>query len=371
MLLPTCGAGCGPFFWGGLTLSSPVTTMRWENQSLVLLDQTKLPGEETFLVCHDHRMVADAIRRLVVRGAPAIGVAAAFGVVLGAQTLIREKADFKAGLEHVFTELAGTRPTAVNLFWALARMKEVAATHRGETPEQIMAVLEAEALRLYQEDIDTNLRLGEHGAALLKDGMTVLTICNAGALATVAHGTALAVIRAAVRSGKQISVVACETRPLLQGARLTAWELMKDRIPVTLITDNMAGYVMQRGMVQAVLTGADRIAANGDVVNKIGSYSLAVLAQAHGLPFYVAAPTSTLDFALPDGEGIPIEERKAQEVTTFGGLRIAPEGVKVYNPAFDLTPARLVTAIMTEKGVFRADAGQFDLKGTGGDGDIR
>jgi len=346
-------------------LTQSFSTLRWENRSLVLLDQTKLPAEEVYLVCHDYRMVADAIRRLAVRGAPAIGVAAAFGVVLGAAELVREKADLATGLEKVFTELAGTRPTAVNLFWALERMRKVAAVQGESDPEGLVAALEAEALRLYREDMETNERLGRHGAALLADGTTVLTICNAGALATVAHGTALAVIRAAVRAGKRIQVVACETRPLLQGARLTTWELMKDGIPVTLITDNMAGYVMQQGMVQAVLTGADRIAANGDVANKIGTYSLAVLAAAHGLPFYVAAPTSTIDLTLNDGREIPIEERGAEEVTSFGGRPVAPAGVKVYNPAFDLTPARLVRAFITEQGIIRGEGGKYNLRKLG------
>lgn len=332
---------------------------------LFLLDQTKLPVEEGYLICRDYRTVADAIRRLVVRGAPAIGVAAAFGVVLGAVEAASRQLDQAAALERVFAELAGTRPTAVNLFWALNRMRKVAAAQQGETPERLVAALEAEALRLYQEDIEANRCLGEYGAALLADGMTVLTICNAGALATVAHGTALAVIRAAVRAGKKIQVMACETRPLLQGARLTTWELMKEGIPTTLITDSMAGYVMQQGRVQAVLTGADRIAANGDVVNKIGTYSLAVLAQAHRIPFYVAAPRSTMDFSLADGQGIPIEERSADEITNFGGYRVAPEGVPVYNPAFDLTPARLVTAIVTEAGILRPEKGRFNLKKEG------
>ena len=346
-------------------MAQTFSALRWEDRSLVLLDQTKLPEQEVYLVCKDHRAVADAIRRLAVRGAPAIGVAGAFGVVLGAFALVQNKKDFFSGLEAVFTELAGTRPTAVNLFWALGRMEKVVAAHRTDPPAVVAAALEAEALRLYQEDIDTNRRLGAHGAALLADGMTVLTICNAGALATVAHGTALAVIRAAVHEGKRIEVVACETRPLLQGARLTTWELMKDGIPVTLITDSMAGYLMQQGKIQAVLTGADRIAANGDVANKIGTYSLAVLAQAHGIPFYVAAPMSTFDLTLPNGQQIPIEERAAEEVTRLRGKQIAPEGVTVYNPAFDLTPARFVQAWITEKGVFRGQAGKIKLMDEG------
>ncbi|HHW11951.1 MAG TPA: S-methyl-5-thioribose-1-phosphate isomerase [Firmicutes bacterium] len=337
-------------------------TLRWEERSLILLDQTQLPEQEVYLTCQDYRAVAEAIRRLAVRGAPAIGIAGAFGVVLGAYELVQKREeDFFAGLEAVFTELAGTRPTAVNLFWALDRMKKVVAANRDGSPEAVAAALETEALRLYQEDIEANRRLGAHGAALLTDGMTVLTICNAGALATVAHGTALAVIRAAVQEGKRLQVVACETRPLLQGARLTTWELMKDGIPVTLITDNMAGYLMQQGRIQAVITGADRIAANGDVVNKIGTYTLAVLAHAHGIPFYVAAPLSTFDLTLPDGQRIPIEERAAEEVTSLRGHQIAPAGVTVYNPAFDLTPARFVRAWITEKGVIRNQGGKIIL----------
>jgi methylthioribose-1-phosphate isomerase len=343
-------------------LAEPFFTMRWEDRHLVLVDQTKLPQEEVYLVCRDHRMVAEAIRRLAVRGAPAIGVAAAFGVVLGAEEIVRKKHDLVTGLEEVFTLLAATRPTAVNLFWALARMRKVVRAQQGSAPDQLVGALEAEALRIYQADIETNRRLGRQGAALLPDGATVLTICNAGALATVAYGTALAVIRAAVEAGKRIAVVACETRPLLQGARLTTWELKKDGIPVTLITDQTAGYLMQQGKVSAVLTGADRIAANGDVVNKIGTYTLAVLATAHDLPFYVAAPTSTIDLTQPDGKGIPIEERAAEEVTMFGGKQIAPDGVQVYNPAFDLTPARLIDAIITEEEVFWGEAGKYSLR---------
>ena len=336
-------------------MDGSISALQWQNKELILLDQTKLPEEEVYLTCTDYRMVAEAIRRLAVRGAPAIGVAAAFGVVLGAYELLASKRDLVTDLEPVFRELAETRPTAVNLFWALARMKKVLAAGLGATPEQLAQALEKEAVRLYHEDIEANLKIGEQGAALLADGMTVLTICNTGALATVAHGTALAVIRTAVRQGKKIGVVACETRPLLQGARLTTWELMKEQIPVTLITDNMAGYLMQQGKIQAVLTGADRIAANGDVVNKIGTYTLAVLAREHGLPFYVAAPTSTIDYNIPCGAQIPIEERSGDEVTQIQGKQIAPAGVKVYNPAFDLTPTRLVTAVITERGLIRRE----------------
>lgn len=330
-----------------------IQALRWENGVLVLLDQTKLPAEETYLVCRDYRAVGEAIRRLAVRGAPAIGVAAAFGAVLGAREIVVRGGDIQKELPAVFDRLRATRPTAVNLFWALAQMEQVARRHEKGEARALVSAMEKEALRLYKEDQESNRRLGEYGAALLSDGMGILTICNTGSLATVAYGTALAVIRRAVAGGKKISVVACETRPLLQGARLTTWELVREKIPVTLITDNAAGYVMQKGLVQAVITGADRIAANGDVVNKIGTYTLAVLAREHGLPFYVAAPISTVDPALPDGSRIPIEERAENEVTCWQGQRLAPAGVGVFNPAFDLTPARFVTAIITDRGIVR------------------
>lgn len=331
----------------------PVSALRWENGSLVLLDQTRLPEEEVYLVCGEHRQVAAAIRRLAVRGAPAIGVAAAFGVVLGAQEILARGGDLQAELPAVFQELRSTRPTAVNLFWALDRMARVWQAQGRKEPAATVSALEAEASRLFREDAESNRRLGEFGAALLANGMNILTICNAGALATVAYGTALAVVRAAVARGKKIAVTACETRPLLQGARLTTWELLRERIPVTLITDSMAGFVMQRGLVQAVITGADRVAANGDVVNKIGTYTLAVLARQHGLPFYVAAPFSTVDLAMPEGSRIPIEERAEDEVICWQGRRLAPAGVKALNPAFDFTPACLVTALITDRGIVR------------------
>jgi len=330
-----------------------IQALRWENGALVLLDQTKLPAEETYLTCRDYRAVGEAIRRLAVRGAPAIGVAAAFGAVLGAREIAARGGDLPKELPAVFDRLRATRPTAVNLFWALEQMERVARRHEKEEAPVVVSTMEKEALRLYREDKESNRRLGEYGAELLSDGMSILTICNAGALATVAFGTALAVIRRAVAGGKKIFVVACETRPLLQGARLTTWELVREKIPVTLITDNAAGYVMQKGLVQAVITGADRIAANGDVVNKIGTYTLAVLARRHGLPFYVAAPFSTVDTALPDGSHIPIEERAENEVSCWQGRRLAPAGVEVLNPAFDLTPARLVTAVITDRGIVR------------------
>lgn len=329
------------------------SALRWEKESLVLLDQTKLPEEESYLVCRDYLQVAGAIRRLAVRGAPAIGVAAAFGVVLGAREIVARGGDLQAELAAVFQELRSTRPTAVNLFWALDRMAGTWQAQSREDTAAVVSALEAEASRLYREDEESNRRLGEFGTALLSDGMNILTICNAGALATAAYGTALAVVRLAVAQGKRITVTACETRPLLQGARLTTWELMQEGIPVTLITDSMAGFVMRQGLVQAVITGADRVAANGDVVNKIGTYTLAVLAREHGLPFYVAAPFSTVDLTTPEGSMIPIEERAEDEVTCWQGRRLAPAGVKVMNPAFDLTPARLVTALVTDRGIVR------------------
>lgn len=325
--------------------------IRWENGRLILLDQTKLPAEEYYLECKDYRTVGDAIRRLAVRGAPAIGVAAAFGVVLGAKEILARNGELLTELPQVFKDLSETRPTAVNLFWALNRMERVFRENRDMRGEDLVSLLEQEALLMYREDEEGNRRLGEYGAQLLSDGMTVLTICNTGTLATVAFGTALAVIRMAVAGGKRLSVIACETRPLLQGARLTAWELMRDGIPVTLITDSMAGFVMQKKMVQAVIAGADRIAANGDVVNKIGTYTLAVLAKHHGIPFYVAAPLSTVDLSTSEGTAVPIEERGEEEVCCLQGVRIAPEGVSVFNPAFDITPSHLVTGVITEKGV--------------------
>lgn len=330
----------------------------WKDGKLVLLDQTRLPEKEIYITCADFRQVAEAICCLAVRGAPAIGVAAAFGLVLGAKEILAKRGDLRLELPAVFEELKSTRPTAVNLFWALDRMERVLEQKSVSAEGDLLLDLEIEALRMYEEDEECNRRIGEFGAELFTDGMRILTICNAGTLATVAHGTALSTIRMAVARQKGVSVVACETRPLLQGARLTTWELMRDGIPVTLITDGMAGYVMQKRLVDAVIVGADRVAANGDVANKIGTYTLAVLARKHRIPFYVAAPLSTVDLFTPDGEGIPIEERHADEVSLIKGVRIAPVGVKVFNPAFDLTPAGLITAIVTEKGVVRA--GEFD-----------
>lgn len=333
-----------------------VQSICWNNGCLTLLNQTRLPLEVEFIECHNWRIVAEAIRKLEVRGAPAIGAAAAFGLVLGARELAAEEGDFWTGLLRVAEELRQTRPTAVNLFWAIDRMLSAASRFgpNGKVADIVQA-LEQEAIAIFHEDTDVNGRISRHGAALFdKPGMAVLTHCNAGALATVAFGTALGVIRQAWAEQRISRVYADETRPLLQGARLTAWELMQEKIPVTLITDNMAGWVMKKGMVQAAIVGADRIALNGDVANKIGTYSVAVLCKEHGIPFYVAAPVSTFDFTITSGDDIPIEERDPSEVTAFGGTSVAPAGVTVFNPAFDVTPHELVTAIITEHGILRA-----------------
>ncbi|MGQ9532621.1 MAG: S-methyl-5-thioribose-1-phosphate isomerase [Desulfotomaculales bacterium] len=329
-------------------------TMYWENGALHLLDQTVLPGRSEYAVCRSYRDVIHAIRTMKVRGAPAIGVAAAYGLALAA----REAAgapDPRERLRAAAEELKGTRPTAVNLAWAVDRLLAKTVATPGADPA---ALLLEEAERLAAEDEAANRRLGEYGRALLPHGARVITHCNAGALATAGYGTALGVIRAAREAGNHLRVYATETRPLLQGARLTCWELMQEGIPVTLITDSMAGFLMARGMADLVLVGADRIAANGDVANKIGTYTLAVLAREHGLPFYVAAPFSTVDLATPSGAEIPIEERAPEEVTHVAGTRTAPEGVGVWNPAFDVTPARLVTAIITDLGVVRPPYGE-------------
>jgi len=302
-----------------------IEPIRWRGDRVELLDQRLLPEQTVYVSCSTAAEVAAAIREMVVRGAPAIGCAAAFGVALD------PRADS-------YSLLAASRPTAVNLFWALERMK------RAKDPV-------AEALAIFAEDLAANRAMGKHGARLLPAGARMLTYCNAGALATSGHGTALGVIRSAVEAGNDVSVIACETRPYLQGARLTAWECVQDGIPCTLVTDNMAGHLMARGEVDAIIVGADRIAANGDTANKIGTYMVAVLAQRHGVPFYVAAPTSTFDLALADGSKIPIEERPAEEVTGYRGLRWTPAGIKVRNPAFDVTPAELITALICEKGV--------------------
>jgi methylthioribose-1-phosphate isomerase len=313
-----------------------------------MIDQTRLPHEEIYVTCTDYRQVADAIRSMVIRGAPAIGVAAAMGIALGMQ-----QAESAREFDEICETLSKTRPTAVNLFWAIERMRRLYTELRGRPIEEIREKLIAEAQQIRLEDIAINECIGRNGAPLIPDGKTVLTHCNAGALATAGYGTALGVIRAAVASGKKIDVFAGETRPFLQGARLTVWELQHDKIPATLITDNMAGHFLHSGRIGCVVVGADRIAANGDVANKIGTYTLAVLAKENGVPFYVAAPISTLDLSLASGDQIPIEQRSATEVTHVQGVPVAPDGTAVENPAFDVTPHRYVTAIVTERGVAR------------------
>ncbi len=330
-----------------------IETIQWTPEGVVMIDQTRIPAEETYVTCRDYMQVADAIRTMIIRGAPAIGVAAAMGVAIGVA-----KADQTASLDtqvdNICAELASTRPTAVNLFWAIDRMKKLYSQLRGKPYEEIRDSMVREAILVREEDIAINRAIGQHGAGLIPDGGVVLTHCNAGALATAGYGTALGVIRAAVESGKKIGVYADETRPFMQGARLTVWELQHDNIPATLITDNMAGHFLHAGKIACIVVGADRIAANGDVANKIVTYSVAVLAKENNVTFYVAAPISTLDLTLPDGSGIPIEERGAREVTHVFGVQVAPVGTDVRNPAFDVTPNRYVTAIITEKGVARA-----------------
>ncbi|VAX17624.1 Methylthioribose-1-phosphate isomerase [hydrothermal vent metagenome] len=332
-------------------------TVEWRGDAVRLIDQRALPGEEKYLDLKTYDEVTKAIKDMVVRGAPAIGVTAAMGAVLGAKAL--ETTDlgvFMEKFEETLKTLASARPTAVNLFWAVERMRSFAVANSNGSVADLKKKLEEEAIRVYEEDLAINKKMGENGAEELDDGDTVLTHCNAGALATAGdYGTALGVIKAAHLAGKKIKVFADETRPWLQGARLTAWELMKENIPVTLISDNMAGHSMKKGLIDKVVVGSDRIAANGDIANKIGTYSVAVLAKRHGIPFYVAAPMSTIDFDTENGDLIPIEERDPSEVTNvMGGLKIAPEGVNVYNPAFDVTPNELITGIITEKGIARA-----------------
>lgn len=323
-----------------------VETIEWKDGAVVMIDQTRLPREFVFVSCRSYREVADAIRSMVIRGAPAIGVAAAMGVALG----VLEGADF----DTVCGTLAKTRPTAVNLFWAIERMRHLYASLEGRPIEEVRRRMAEEAQQVRLEDIAICKAIGRNGAALVPDGKTVLTHCNAGALATAGYGTALGVIRSAVAAGKKIDVFADETRPFLQGARLTAWELQHDGIPTTLIADSMAGHFLRSGRIGCVVVGADRIAANGDVANKIGTYSVAVLAKENGVPFYVAAPVSTLDLTLASGDQIPIEQRPASEVTHVFGVPVAPPDIAVQNPAFDVTPNRYVTAIVTERGVARS-----------------
>ena len=347
-----------------------IPTLAWTPEGVRFIDQTRLPFEESYVLATTYEQVADVIVTMVVRGAPAIGVSAAYGVALGAlRTEAMTTEEFAPEFERVCDRLAGTRPTAVNLFWAIDRMKRVFANLRvaGATLEQVQEKLLAEAHAMYEEDIAACKTMGAYGGALLPQEGGVLTHCNAGALATCGYGTALGVIRSAVEQGKKIRVFADETRPFLQGARLTAWELMADGIDTTVICDNMAASLMKAGRIQAVVVGSDRIAANGDVANKIGTYNVAILAKEHEIPFYVAAPWSTVDMATATGEGIPIEERPHVEVTHHGGKQLTPNGVGICNPAFDVTPAKYVTAIITERGVLRAPYAdslkQMDLAG--------
>lgn len=328
-------------------------TMRWSEGKLELLDQRLLPGKIEYLPIGSAEEAARAIRNMAVRGAPAIGCAAAFGIAAEAfRCRLRDRPSFFAALDEAFSTLSKSRPTAVNLFWAIGKMKALA--DREKDPEAMARILEEEALAIFRRDLEDNLSMGRFGAELVPEQCSILTYCNAGALATAGHGTALGVIRSAFSQSKNISVYACETRPLLQGARLTAWELAKDGIPVTLICDNMAGSLMRQGKIDLVIVGADRVAANGDVANKIGTYAVAVLAKHHGIPFYVACPTSTLDMETADGGAIPIEERAEIEVRGYGSAIWAPEGVSIRNPAFDVTPHELVAALITEKGVVTA-----------------
>jgi methylthioribose-1-phosphate isomerase len=332
-------------------------TIDWTGETVVMIDQRKLPASETYVTCRTAQDVAKAIKTMVIRGAPAIGVAAAMGLALGMR---RSKASgtkqFATEFQKLCELMAATRPTAVNLFWAIERMKQAFAeeAQRGASVAEITDRLVREAHAIHDEDVQSCRTMGAHGATLVPETARILTHCNAGALATAGYGTALGVIRAAAEQGKRVAVMADETRPFLQGARLTAWELVKDGIDTTVITDNMAGTMMRLGNVDLVVVGADRIAANGDVANKIGTYSVAVLAREHGIPFYVAAPLSTIDLQTPTGDGIPIEERPEKEVTHVSGARLTPAGAHIRNPAFDVTPARFVTAIITERGIARA-----------------
>src|SRR5713101_7412348 len=332
-----------------------IQTLEWTDRGVRFIDQTKLPTEENYVTCKTYQKVADVIRNMVVRGAPAIGVAAAMGIALGVKNSKAENVgDLKREFDEICELIGKTRPTAVNLFWAIRRMQQKFETLRVRPVTQIKQALIEEAQRMHAEDIAANQAMGRYGAVLMPASGGVLTHCNAGALATCGYGTALGVIRAAVENGKKIHVYADETRPFLQGSRLTAWELMKDDIPTTVISDNMAGAIMRQGRIGAVIVGADRVAANGDVANKIGTYTVAVLAKEHGLPFYVAAPISTIDLDTPDGSQIPIEQRNPAEVTHIAGKAMTPPGVQIENPAFDVTPAKYVTAIVTERGIARA-----------------
>lgn len=336
-----------------------INTIEWKNNQVVMIDQRKLPQKEAYVICSDYRQVIQAIKKMVIRGAPAIGIAAAMGLALGAQ---KSKAstlkDFKVRFDAICEAMGQARPTAVNLSWAVQRMQKVVDGKRTWKVEALKKALIKEGQQMLSEDVAINKRLGFLGQKVIKNQATVLTHCNAGALATGGYGTALGVIRAAKEAGKEVRVIADETRPFLQGARLTAWELARDAIPITLITDNMAGYLMQQKKIDIVIVGADRIAANGDTANKIGTYSVAVLAKEHDIPFYVAAPCSTIDREMESGEDIPIEERPEKEVTHIGSKRIAAPGISVLNPAFDVTPHSYINGIITEKGILTAPYGR-------------
>jgi methylthioribose-1-phosphate isomerase len=337
----------------------PFETLAWKDGAVVLLDQRHLPGREEYLTLRTPQEVADAIRNMVVRGAPAIGVTAAMGLALGAQGIeAKSVAEFTARFEDLCALFQATRPTARNLFWAIERQRDLVRRQRSKAPHEIAALLVAEAQRMKEEDIRACRDLGRHGAELLGADSKVLTHCNAGALATAGYGSALGVVRAAVEAGTKVAVIADDTRPFLQGARLTAWELLRDGINTTVITESMAGPLMRSGDVDLVVVGADRIAANGDTANKIGTYTVAVLAHEHKIPFYVAAPVSTIDLATPSGDQIPIEERHHREVTHIGSARLTPEGALIRNLAFDVTPHRYITGIITERGIYEAPYGE-------------
>ncbi|MBW1679463.1 MAG: S-methyl-5-thioribose-1-phosphate isomerase [Deltaproteobacteria bacterium] len=329
-----------------------IQPIKWEKDRVLLLDQTRLPEKKTYIECRTYQEVARAIKRMVVRGAPAVGIAAAMGVALGVQAIPeRSKKYFLNRFEKICQTTAATRPTAVNLFWAIERMKKLVNQEPLPPLKDLKVLVKKEALRILEEDIVGNKRIGDFGRHFIKNGDTILTHCNAGALATGGFGTALGIIRAAKAEGKRVQVIADETRPFLQGSRLTAWELKKDGIPVTVITDNMAAFLMQKNEIDAIIVGADRIAGNGDVANKIGTYSLAVLAREHRIPFYVAAPLSTIDFTIKTGKEIPIEERNSEEVSHIRGKRVVPRGIPVWNPAFDVTPNKFISAIITDAGI--------------------
>jgi methylthioribose-1-phosphate isomerase len=346
-----------------------VKTIEWKDGRVVMIDQSRLPLEVKYVECNDYLTVAEGIKKLWIRGAPAIGIAAAMGIALGAQEI--KAADFDAfikGLRPVLDAMLATRPTAVNIQWAVNRINALLASHRDESVGSLKKLLITEGIKILEEDIETNKAIGKWGARFIKDGDTILTHCNAGSLATGGYGTATAPMLVAVEQGKRIQVISDETRPVLQGARLTSWELMQAGVPVTLITDNTAGALMKKDMIDMAIVGTDRTTRNGDVANKIGTYTVAVLCREHGIPFYVAAPLSSIDFTMDSGEKIPIEERSAEEVTTMWGNRVAPEGVRVINLAFDVTPAKYVSAFFTEKGAFlprdlkKLEKGDTDLQ---------